>query len=126
MTLTTTQAERDAFVDLLIRKLKAEAVEVKPPTGLGTSVKPAIETARAQVAALYAEKQVGKLARADYVKQMEPLRATVVSLETQEAGIQARNAVKWAAASATKTATIEALKAEEAAIAKAAEAVKSA
>jgi hypothetical protein len=126
MTLTTTQAERDAWVDLQIRKLKAAAAVVAAPVGLETSVQPAVDTARAQVAALYAEKQVGKLARADYVKQMEPLRAAVVPLETQEAGIQARNAVKWAAASATKTATLEALKAEEAAIAKAAEAVKSA
>lgn len=124
-----TQAQRDEWIDIQMRKAEVlealDALEVVEPVDIEASRQEEIDAVEAQIVEIYEEKQAransdNPMSREEYVSRTEPLIRQKIPIMEQEEQLKARNEMRWGnahrafeTAKATKQEEIETLKVNE-------------
>lgn len=124
-----TQAQRDEWIDIQMRKAEVlealDALEVVEPVDIEASRQEEIDTVEAQIVEIYEEKQAransdNPMSREEYVSRTEPLIRQKIPIMEQEEQLKARNEMRWGnahrafeTAKATKMEEIKTLKVGE-------------
>ena len=99
-----TQAQRDEWIDIQMRKAEVlealDALEVVEPVDIEASRQEEIDAVEAQIVEIYEEKQAransdNPMSREEYVSRTEPLIRQKIPIMEQEEQLKARNEMRW-------------------------------